>query len=71
MTASPEPKDNEMTFPVVASASAQSTLAQQKADFTAEGAPPPGEVSSVSPVTADRVPHFENHSAARVQGRSS
>ncbi len=26
-------------------------LAQQKADFTAEGAPPPGKVASAEPVT--------------------
>ncbi len=33
------------------------TLAQQKADFTAEGAPPPGKVSTEAPVTADPAEH--------------
>lgn len=30
------------------------TLTQQKADFTAEGAPPPGKVSTLTPVTAEQ-----------------
>ena len=29
-----------------------STLAQQQADFTAEGSPPPGNVAASGPVTA-------------------
>jgi len=36
-------------------------LAQQKADFTSEGSPPPGHVATTPPATADKpkipVPH--------------
>jgi hypothetical protein len=31
------------------------TLAQQQADFTAEGSPPPGNVAASIPVTAQKV----------------
>jgi len=30
------------------------TLAQQQADFTAEGSPPPGKVAASTPVTAQK-----------------
>jgi len=32
------------------------TLAQQQADFTAEGSPPPGQVATAVPVTVDTTP---------------
>jgi hypothetical protein len=64
----PAPEDNDMTLPIVARKAVSSTLAQQKADFTAEGAPPPGEVSSVSAVTAEPMPQLENHTVARIRG---
>ena len=36
---------------VPAPAPVPATLAEQKADFTAEGAPPPGKVSNKTPLT--------------------
>ena len=37
---------------VVPAPATPATLAEQKSDFTAEGAPPPGKVSTGKPVTA-------------------
>lgn len=39
-----------MNKPVVAPVPVAKTLAEQKADFTAEGAPPPGTASTSTPV---------------------
>jgi hypothetical protein len=39
-----------MNKPVVAPVSVAKTLAEQKSDFTAEGSPPPGKVSTSTPV---------------------
>ena len=46
-----------MTLHAAAPAAVLPTLAQQKADFTAEGSPPPGKVSTEAPVTADPADH--------------
>ena len=40
-----------MTQPAVKRAPKLKALSQQKADFTAEGSPPPGQVSSDLPAT--------------------
>ena len=60
----PESTDNHMTLHSVPHTAALPTLAQQKADFTAEGAPPPGKVSTDAPVTADPA----EHAVRRVRG---
>jgi hypothetical protein len=39
-----------MNKPVVAPVPVAKTLAEQKSDFTAEGSPPPGKVSTSTPV---------------------
>jgi hypothetical protein len=39
-----------MKKPAPTSAPAAKTLAEQKTDFTAEGSPPPGKVSTASPI---------------------
>lgn len=49
----PESPENLMKLPAVAPAAVLPTLAQQEADFTAEGSPPPGKVPTQAPVTAD------------------
>lgn len=41
-----------MTKPVVTPVPAAKTLAEQKSDFTAEGSPPPGKVSTSTPVSS-------------------
>jgi hypothetical protein len=41
-----------MNKPIVTSVRAAKTLAQQNADFTAEGSPPPGKVSTSTPVVS-------------------
>ena len=38
-----------MNKPVVTPVPVAKTLAQQKSDFTAEGSPPPGKVSTTTP----------------------
>jgi hypothetical protein len=43
---------SNMNRPVVTLPPKVKTLAQQKTDFTAEGAPPPGKVGMVNPDTA-------------------
>ena len=40
---------------VPAAVPAPATLTEQKADFTAEGAPPPGKVATTPPVSKDAV----------------
>ena len=40
---------------VPAPAPVPATLTEQKADFTAEGAPPPGKVATTPPVSKDAV----------------
>ena len=57
-----------MTLHAAAPAAVLPTLAQQKADFTAEGAPPPGKVSTDVPVTADPAEHQAKHAETRVLG---
>jgi hypothetical protein len=39
-------------------------LAQQKADFTSEGSPPPGQVGTTVPVTAAAKKPASHHAAA-------
>lgn len=53
---------SEPTHPRTPKTEAEATgLAQQKADFTSEGSPPPGHVASTPPATVTRptgpVPH--------------
>lgn len=45
-----EVKAANMDKPVVIPAPVAKTLAEQKSDFTAEGSPPPGKVSTSTPV---------------------
>ncbi len=43
--------DTDTTRPATATGTQPPTLARQKEDFTAEGAPPPGQVSKMPPAT--------------------
>jgi|GEM_PF-3050922 len=43
-----------MIRPTPTTTSEDKSLAQQKADFTSEGSPPPGKVDTSTPVTADK-----------------
>jgi hypothetical protein len=54
-----------MSLPIAAPKAVPPTLAQQKADFTAEGAPPPGQVSTTIAATADPDSVSKNPTAAR------
>lgn len=42
----------DMNTPVVIPTPVAKTLAEQKSDFTAEGSPPPGKVSTSTPVNS-------------------
>ena len=64
----PESTDNHMTLHSVPHTAALPTLAQQKADFTAEGSPPPGKVSTEVPATPDPVVYTATHPGTRVYG---
>ena len=44
-----------VVVPAPAPAPVPATLTEQKADFTAEGSPPPGKVATTPPVSKDAV----------------
>lgn len=47
------------------------SLAQQQADFTAEGSPPPGQVAGSLPVTAGKAVHVAARTASRADQQAS
>ena len=57
-----------MTLTALAPTAVPATLAQEKLNFTAEGAPPPGKVSSVVHAPADPIPPADNDAVLRVRG---
>jgi hypothetical protein len=48
---------------------APATLAEQKSDFTAEGAPPPGKVSTSKPATVHDAPKTVPATKSKAPGR--
>ena len=48
---------------------APATLAEQKSDFTAEGSPPPGKVSTSKPATAHDAPKTVPATKGKAPGR--
>ena len=58
-----------VTVPAAGPAPVPATLAEQKADFTAEGSPPPGKVSTTAPVTPVAAPKPKSRSKASPERR--